>query len=254
MKVRLNDQGIAPIPQSVSGLILKVFVQRRCQLLMPCDDFLVYSQALEEMAGHGYEIADLINDWRQQSKLKSSFTDSLAKKINKRTGRIHTRYAMAATTTGRLSSLDPNLQNIPAVNFGKKVRETFIPEEGYSLLSADYSQIELRLLAHMANIDALVTAFHQGTDVHALTASQVFGVPLDQMTSDIRRSAKAINFGIIYGQSAFGLAKGLNVSVPEAQSYIDSYFKQVCVRACVHACARECTRVCVSFFCLSLSA
>jgi len=184
------------------------------------------SDTLAELAEGGYEIATHINEWRQQSKLKSAFTDSLQKRINPRTGRIHTKFAMAATATGRLSSLDPNLQNIPAVGAGKRVRGTFVAKEGHVLMAADYSQIELRLLASLANIEALQKAFLEGTDVHALTASQVFNITMEEMTPDIRRNAKAINFGIIYGQTSFGLAKGLGVTTQEAQSYIDSYFKQ----------------------------
>ncbi|HMA49842.1 MAG TPA: DNA polymerase I [Magnetospirillaceae bacterium] len=164
-------------------------------------------------------------DWRQISKLKSTYADALVEEINPATGRVHTSYAMADTTTGRLASKDPNLQNIPIrTEEGRRIRHAFIAEPGHLLMSADYSQIELRLVAHVAGIEGLKQAFHDGADIHAITASQVFGVPVEGMDPMIRRRAKAINFGIIYGISAFGLAQQLGISNGEAKQFIDAYF------------------------------
>jgi len=181
------------------------------------------ADVLEELSGQ-HPIVDAILEWRGLSKLKSTYADALPEAINPRTGRVHTSFSLAGTNTGRLSSSDPNLQNIPIrTEDGRKIREAFIPADGHLLLSVDYSQIELRLAAEMADIKALKQAFHDGIDVHAATASQVFGVPLDQMTPDIRRNAKAINFGIIYGISGFGLAKQLGIGNAEAAEYIKKY-------------------------------
>ena len=183
------------------------------------------ADVLEHLAEQGHPLPACILEWRQASKLKSTYTDALVRQINPRTGRVHTSFALAMTSTGRLSSSDPNLQNIPIrTEDGRKIRRAFIAQPGHHLLSADYSQIELRLVAHVANIEGLKQAFHSGDDIHAITASQVFGVPLDAMTSDLRRRAKAINFGIIYGISAFGLAQQLGISNGEAKAYIDAYF------------------------------
>ncbi len=182
---------------------------------------------LEALAEEGHLIAAKVLEWRQYSKLKSTYTDALPKAISPRDGRVHTSYAMAVTTTGRLSSSDPNLQNIPIrTEEGRRIRTAFIAPPGQVLLSADYSQIELRLLAHMADIGVLRQAFRDGADIHALTASEMFGVPLDQMTSELRRRAKAINFGIIYGISAHGLSVQLGITRQEAASYIEKYFAQ----------------------------
>ena len=182
---------------------------------------------LEDLAEGGQEIARLVLDWRQLSKLKSTYADTLGEEINPKTWRVHTSYAMAATTTGRLSSSDPNLQNIPIRSEeGRKIRHAFVAEPGNKLISADYSQIELRLLAHMAEIPTLAQAFKDGTDIHAVTASQMFGVPVAEVNSELRRKAKTINFGIIYGISAHGLATRLGIGRSEAATYIESYFKQ----------------------------
>jgi DNA polymerase-1 len=164
-------------------------------------------------------------DWRQIAKLKSTYADALVDEINPATGRVHTSYAMADTTTGRLASKEPNLQNIPIrTEEGRRIRHAFIAEPGHLLLSADYSQIELRLVAHVAGIEGLKKAFKEGADIHAITASQVFGVPVERMDPMLRRRAKAINFGIIYGISAFGLAQQLGISNGEAKQFIDAYF------------------------------
>ncbi|WP_455466085.1 DNA polymerase I [Bartonella sp. B39] len=185
------------------------------------------AQTLEELAADGHILPRKIIDWRQLAKLKSTYTDALPSYIMPKTGRVHTNYSLATTSTGRLSSSEPNLQNIPVrTEEGRKIRAAFIAPKGHMLLSADYSQIELRILAHIANITALKEAFAQGQDIHAITASQMFGVAIEGMHSDIRRRAKAINFGIIYGISAFGLANQLGLSRQEASRYIQLYFER----------------------------
>lgn len=179
---------------------------------------------LEKLAAQGHDIVRKILDWRGLAKLKSTYTDALQEQINPVTGRVHTSFSMAGTSTGRLASSDPNLQNIPIrTEEGRKIREAFIAEDGHVLLSVDYSQVELRLAAEMANVAALKQAFRDNVDIHALTASQVFGVPLDQVTGDIRRQAKAVNFGIIYGISGWGLAAQLGISPGEASAFIKKY-------------------------------
>jgi DNA polymerase-1 len=185
------------------------------------------ASVLERLATEGHELPIRVLDWRLLAKLKSTYTDTLQKEINPDTGRVHTSYAIAATSTGRLASSDPNLQNIPIrTEEGRKIRQAFVAEKGNKLLAADYSQIELRLLAEIAEIDALREAFDQSLDIHAMTASEVFGVPIEGMDRQIRRQAKAINFGIIYGISAFGLANQLGISRTEAQEYMDRYFER----------------------------
>ncbi|HEY5225324.1 MAG TPA: DNA polymerase I, partial [Methylovirgula sp.] len=182
---------------------------------------------LESLAEEGNPFCSRILEWRQLSKLKSTYTDSLPNHVDKTTQRVHTSFALAATTTGRLASSDPNLQNIPVRNeIGRKIRRAFIATPGHKLVSADYSQIELRLLAHIADIPQLRQAFAEGLDIHAMTASEMFGVPVEGMPSDVRRRAKAINFGIIYGISAFGLANQLGIPREEAGAYIKKYFER----------------------------
>lgn len=185
------------------------------------------AETLEALSAEGHDIADKVLEWRHLSKLQSTYTDSLPLQVNPTTDRVHTSYSMATATTGRLSSTDPNLQNIPIrTEAGKRIRTAFVAAPGHKLISADYSQIELRLLAHLAGIDSLKQAFTEGRDIHAITASQIFGVPLEQVDSDLRRKAKTINFGIIYGMSAHGLATRLGIGRGEAAGYIDAYFKQ----------------------------
>ncbi len=183
------------------------------------------ADVLDDLAAEGNDVAKEILAWRQLSKLKGTYTDALMEAIHPETGRVHTSFSLATTTTGRLSSNDPNLQNIPIrTEDGRKIRTAFIAEKGHVLISADYSQIELRLLAHIAEIEALRSAFRDGQDIHAMTASEVFGVPMEGMDPVVRRQAKAINFGIIYGISAFGLARNLGIERSEASAYIKNYF------------------------------
>ncbi|MEL7464167.1 MAG: DNA polymerase I [Pseudomonadota bacterium] len=182
---------------------------------------------LETLAAEGHDLPARVLDWRQLSKLKGTYTDALQGHINAETGRVHTSYSIAGASTGRLASTDPNLQNIPVRSEeGRRIREAFIAAPGNVLLSLDYSQIELRLLAHIADIDALKQAFADGQDIHAATASEMFGVPIEGMDPMIRRQAKAINFGVIYGISAFGLANNLRIPRDEAKRFIDSYFEK----------------------------
>ncbi len=182
---------------------------------------------LEDLAAEGLELPKRIVDWRQLAKLRSTYTESLPEYINPKTGRVHTSYAMASTSTGRLSSTDPNLQNIPVrTDDGRRIRTAFVATPGNKLISADYSQIELRVLAHVADIPQLKKAFADGLDIHAMTASEMFNVPMANMDSAVRRRAKAINFGIIYGISAFGLSNQLSISREEAGEYIRTYFKR----------------------------
>jgi DNA polymerase-1 len=185
------------------------------------------ASVLETLVEQGHDLPRVVLDWRELSKLRSTYTEALGQAINPRTNRVHTTYALASTTTGRLSSNDPNLQNIPIrTEEGRRLREAFIPEAGNVLVSADYSQIELRLLAHVADISQLKQAFADNIDIHAMTASEMFGVPVAGMPSEVRRQAKAINFGIIYGISAFGLARNLGIGRSEADAYIKKYFER----------------------------
>jgi DNA polymerase-1 len=184
------------------------------------------ADVLEDLATV-HELPARVLDWRQVSKLKSTYTDALQDHIHPDTGRVHTSYVQTGAATGRLSSTDPNLQNIPVrTEEGRRIREAFVAPEGRTLLSLDYSQIELRVLAHMADIPALRTAFAEGLDIHAMTASEMFDVPLDEMTPETRRRAKAINFGVIYGISAYGLSRQLRIPRSEAQGFIDRYFER----------------------------
>ncbi|MFU1478832.1 DNA polymerase I [Roseovarius sp. C7] len=184
------------------------------------------ADVLEDLATE-HELPARVLDWRQLSKLKSTYTDALQDHIDPDTGRVHTSYVQTGASTGRLASTDPNLQNIPVRSEeGRRIREAFVADEGKRLVSLDYSQIELRILAHVAGIDTLKQAFRDGLDIHAMTASEMFGVPLDEMTSDVRRRAKAINFGVIYGISGFGLARNLRIPRAEAQGFIDRYFER----------------------------
>ncbi|MGL5599225.1 MAG: DNA polymerase I, partial [Aeromonas sp.] len=183
-------------------------------------------EVLAELA-QTYELPRLLMEHRGLAKLKSTYTDKLPLMIKPQTGRVHTSYHQAIAATGRLSSSDPNLQNIPVRNEqGRRIRQAFIPSEGYTLVAADYSQIELRIMAHLSGDKGLLTAFAEGKDIHKATAAEVFGVALDAVTTDMRRSAKAINFGLIYGMSAFGLAKQLGIGRAEAQKYMDLYFER----------------------------
>ncbi len=185
------------------------------------------ASVLEDLAVEGHDLPRRVLDWRALQKLKSTYTDALPDYINPETGRVHTSFSLAATTTGRLSSSDPNIQNIPVrTEEGRRIRKAFIAEEGMKLVSADYSQIELRVLAHIADIGQLKQAFADGLDIHAMTASEMFGVPIDGMDPMIRRQAKAINFGIIYGISAFGLANQLSIPRSDASDYIKRYFER----------------------------
>ena len=182
-------------------------------------------EILENMSISGHEIADYILDWRHFSKLKSTYSDALINQINSESKRVHTSYSMVGASTGRLSSSNPNLQNIPIrTKEGRLIRTAFEAKEGFKLVSMDYSQIELRLIAHIADENKMIEAFNNELDIHADTASKVFGIPISDMTTDIRRKAKAINFGIIYGISSYGLAKQLKCSPSEAKSFINSYF------------------------------
>ena len=182
---------------------------------------------LEDLAAEGHELPEKVLEWRGMAKLKSTYTDALQAHIHPETGRVHTSYVISGATTGRLASTDPNLQNIPVrTEAGRRIREAFVAEEGCTLVSLDYSQIELRILAHIAEIDSLKRAFFDGQDIHAMTASEMFDVPMEDMTPEIRRQAKAINFGVIYGISGFGLARNLRIPRKEAQGFIDRYFER----------------------------
>jgi DNA polymerase-1 len=183
------------------------------------------ADVLEEVAAQGHPIAQKVLEWRGLAKLRGTYTDALPGYINPKTGRVHTSYAMASTSTGRLASTDPNLQNIPIrTEEGRRIRQAFIAAKGHKLISADYSQIELRLLAHIADIPELKKAFAENIDIHAMTASEIFGVPVKDMPAEVRRRAKAINFGIVYGISGFGLANQLGIPQSEASDYIKKYF------------------------------
>ena len=187
--------------------------------------FATSASVLEDLAFKGNELPKLVLDWRQISKLKNTYSDSLQEHINPKTKRVHTSFLLAATTTGRLASSDPNLQNIPIkTEDGKEIRKSFIAEKGKKLISADYNQIEMRILADLADVKELKKAFKNNQDIHSLTASQIFNCDIKKVNADMRRKAKAINFGIIYGISQYGLAKQIMVSNQEAQEFLNSYF------------------------------
>ncbi|MFN3614681.1 MAG: DNA polymerase I, partial [Rubrimonas sp.] len=191
------------------------------------DAWVTDADTLEQLAAQGHDLPARVLDWRQLSKLKGTYTDALPGHINPETGRVHTSFSLAATTTGRLASTDPNLQNIPIrTEEGRRIREAFVADPGNVLLSLDYSQIELRILACVADIPELKKAFREGLDIHAMTASEMFGVPIEGMDPMIRRQAKAINFGVIYGISAFGLSNNLRIPQSEAKAFIDRYFER----------------------------
>ncbi len=182
---------------------------------------------LEQLAMMGHRVPKLLIEHRGLSKLKSTYTDKLPLMINAKTGRVHTSYHQAVTATGRLSSSDPNLQNIPIRNEeGRRIRQAFIARKGYKIVAADYSQIELRIMAHLANDEGMLKAFAEGKDIHRSTASEIFGVPLDEVTGEQRRNAKAINFGLIYGMSEFGLSNQLGISRADAKQYMEAYFNR----------------------------
>ena len=196
-------------------------------LLTKTGAFATGADVLEDLAAEGHDLPARVLDWRQINKLKSTYTDALQTYINPGTGRVHTSYSIAGSNTGRLASTEPNLQNIPIRSEeGRRIREAFVAPAGRVLVSLDYSQIELRILAHFADIPALKQAFRDGQDIHAMTASEMFGVPMAQMTKDIRSRAKAINFGVIYGISGFGLARNLRIPRADAQGFIDRYFER----------------------------
>ena len=183
------------------------------------------ANVLEDLAFTGHKFPNLILEWRQLSKLKNTYTDALQEHVNLKTKRVHTSFLLAATNTGRLASSDPNLQNIPIKSEdGKQIRKAFIAEKNNILISADYNQIEMRILADIADVKELKKAFKNNEDIHSLTASQVFNVPINKVNEDLRRKAKAINFGIIYGITQYGLAKQISVSNQEALDFINSYF------------------------------
>ena len=182
---------------------------------------------LQELADRGHELPALILEHRGLAKLKSTYTDKLPEMVNPTSGRVHTSYHQAVAATGRLSSSDPNLQNIPVRSEeGRRIRQAFVPEEGFVMLAADYSQIELRIMAHLSGDSGLLQAFAAGEDIHRATAAEVFGIEPDRVDSEQRRSAKAINFGLIYGMSAFGLARQLGIERAAAQEYVDRYFQR----------------------------
>ncbi|MFI3190468.1 DNA polymerase I [Crenothrix sp. D3] len=211
-------------PKQIQDILynqLKLPVLKKTPTGQPSTD----ESVLQDLADQNYQLPKLILDYRSLNKLKSTYTDKLPQQVDSKTGRVHTSYHQAVAATGRLSSSDPNLQNIPIRSEeGRKIRQAFIAPAGYKIVAADYSQIELRIMAHLSNDAGLITAFSTGQDVHRATAAEVFGVAPDQVTNDLRRSAKAINFGLIYGMSAFGLAQQLGLSNTQAKAYIDLYF------------------------------
>jgi DNA polymerase I len=188
--------------------------------------FSTSADVLEEMSGQ-HPVVDMILEYRELAKLKSTYLDALPEEVNPQTGRVHTSYNQTGAVTGRIASSDPNLQNIPTrTELGRRVRQAFVAGPGAALLSVDYSQIELRIVAHMAQDEAMLAAFRAGQDIHATTAAAIYGVPLDNVTKEQRRHAKAINFGLIYGMSAFGLTRTTDLTLAEAEDFVSAYFKQ----------------------------
>ena len=184
------------------------------------------AEVLEGLRGR-HPVVDLVLEYRELSKLKSTYVDALPLQVNPKTGRVHTSYNQAGSVTGRLASSEPNLQNIPIRSeLGRKVRQAFVADPGWLLLSVDYSQVELRIVAHMANDQAMLDAFRQGQDIHTATAAAIYHIPLSQVTKDMRRHAKAINFGLIYGMSAFGLTRTSELTLAEAEDFVAAYFQQ----------------------------
>ena len=210
---------------------MKLPVKKKTATGQPSTD----EEVLQELAAD-YPLPKVLLEYRALTKLKSTYTDKLPAMVNARTGRVHTTFSQATAVTGRLASTEPNLQNIPVRTAeGRRIREAFIAPPGHTIVSADYSQIELRIMAHLSEDPALLRAFHEGADIHRATAAEIFGVPLDEVTADQRRYIKAVNFGLIYGMSAFGLAAQLNIERAAAQQFIDALFRALSRRCRVHA-------------------
>jgi len=222
-KIRLQGGGIGS-PKQLGEILyneLKIAALKKTKK----GGFATSATVLEDLAFKGHKLPKLVLDWRQLAKLKNTYTDTLPEHVNSETYRVHTSFLLAATTTGRLASSEPNLQNIPIkTEDGKEIRKAFVAEKNHTFISADYNQIEMRILADIADVKELKKAFKNNEDIHSLTASQVFNIPLSKINAETRRKAKAINFGIIYGISQYGLAKQISVSNQEASEFLKSYF------------------------------